>query len=448
VGLVLAAVRPALAADPAPETTKSETAAVPPVSAAAPVAPETAPAEVAPTVPPTPAAEPAPATTPSDVELAEIERALAADAVPAGTTAPEPARSPPSGGIAVQSMLPDISIIGDFALAAFSEDENHQTGAHDPKKNGFNLQQLELAFGAAVDPYFRFDGNLVFSQFGVELEEAYGTTLDLPYRLQARFGQLLTRFGRLNATHPHSWDFVDQPFAYGRVFGAEGSRGLGMELSYLTPLPWYVELVASATEAAGEATARSFYGGQDLGVDVPKDLLYVGAIKQFFPLSDDWSLLIGVSGAFGPNGSGRSNRSEVYGMDVYLKYRSVSEGSTKYFAVQSEWLYRRRQVPEDVLADVSGYAQAIYKFAQRFSVGARYEYGSPARGSDGDVASDPLDPEWTDDRTRLAANVTHYPSEFSRVRLQGSRDMGLGEPVWAGFLALEVLIGSHGAHAF
>ena len=221
-----------------------------------------------------------------------------------------------------------------------------------------------------------------------------------------------------------------------------------MELSYLTPLPWYVELVGSATEAAGAATARSFYGGEDLGVDGPGDVLYVAAIKQLFALSDDWSLLFCFSGACGPNASGRSNRSEVYGADVYLKYRPIGEGGTGYFAVQSEWLYRRRQIPEDVLDDASGYTQAIYRFAPRYSVGARYEYGSPARGRDGRVASDPLDPEWTDDRTRIAANVTHYPSEFSRVRLQGSRDFGLGEPVWAGFLALEVLIGAHGAHAF
>jgi hypothetical protein len=387
-----------------------------------------------------------PAPSPPGAELAEIERALAADAEPVAASAPAP--RPPSTGISVQSMLPDLSIIGDFALAAFSEDENHQTGAHDPSKNGFNLQQLELTFGAAVDPYFRFDGSLVFSQFGVELEEAYGTTLDLPYRLQARFGQMLTRFGRLNATHPHSWDFVDQPFALGRVFGGEGSRGLGVELSYLTPLPWYVELVASATEAAGAATARSFYGGEDLGAEGLHDVLYVAAIKQFFPLSEDWSLLLGFSGAFGPNASGRSNRSEVYGADVYLKYRPIGEGTTGYFAVQSEWLYRRRQIPEDVLDDGSGYTQAIYRFAQRYAVGARYEYGSPARGRDGDVASDPLDPDWTEGRTRIAANVTHYPSEFSRVRLQGSRDFGLGEPVWAGFLALELMIGAHGAHAF
>ena len=61
----------------------------------------------------------------------------------------------------------------------------------------------------------------------------------LPHSLQARAGQFLTRFGRLNPTHPHTWDLVDQPFALGRVFGSEGNRGAGVELSWLTPLSWY-----------------------------------------------------------------------------------------------------------------------------------------------------------------------------------------------------------------
>ena len=108
-------------------------------------------------------------------------------------------------------MLPNISIILDVAAAMFSDDDNLQGGAHDPNSNGFNLQQLELSLNKSVDPYFRFDSNIVFSLFGVEVEEAYATTIDLPWNLQVRAGQFLTRFGRINPTHPHSWDFVEPP---------------------------------------------------------------------------------------------------------------------------------------------------------------------------------------------------------------------------------------------
>jgi hypothetical protein len=386
-------------------------------------------------------------------DLADIQAALAADANATANAhgAQNAAPSAPVGGSAgggVQSMNPDVSVIGDFAAAAFSRRQNHETGAHDPVENGFNLQQLELSLSSVVDPYFRFDSHLVFARDGFELEEAYGTTLALPARLQARFGQFLTRFGRLNASHPHTWDFVDQPFALGRIFGGDGNRGLGVELSMLLPLPWYVELVASATRADGAETARSFFGSENPGVHDPLDLLYVAAAKQFFPLSDDWSLLFGTSVALGPNPTGSERLTEVYGADAYLKYRPVGQQSFTELALQSEWFYRRRDIAGSVLSDVNSYFQVVYRFAQRFSAGCRYEYGSAAYDASGRSVVDPLDPTWTRTRTRMSAALTHYPTEFSRFRLQVSRDAGLGPSVWALFLAAEVAVGAHGAHPF
>lgn len=387
---------------------------------------------------------PAPAATADDMEA--LEAALEADrAEPAAT----PSQAPPSA-TGLQAFIPDLAVIADFALAVFSDEEPLQGGAHDPTRTGFNLQQLELSIGAAVDPYFRFDANLVFAEFGVEIEEAYATTLDLPAHLQVRAGQFLTRFGRINATHVHSWDFVDQPLAISRIFGGEGSRGLGVELSWLTPLPWYVELLGSSTMASGEATARSFFGAEDLGVDGPADLLYVTALKQFFPLSEDWSLAWGLSGAFGPNASGRDNRSAVYGTDVYLKWRPITYASEHAVSLHSEWFYRRRQLPASVLQDVTGLVAIVARVDKRWAIGARYEYGSPSYEGDFDVQSDDLDPDWTESRQRIAANLTFYPTEFSRLRMQSSVDLPeyrAGE-IWAFMLALEVLAGSHGAHTF
>ena len=61
-------------------------------------------------------------------------------------------------------MNPNISFIADVAFAWFSVDEPLMVGGHDPHASGFMLQQLELAVGASVDPFFRFDGNIVFSR--------------------------------------------------------------------------------------------------------------------------------------------------------------------------------------------------------------------------------------------------------------------------------------------
>ena len=121
----------------------------------------------------------------------------------------------------------------------------------------------------------------MFSQFGVEVEEAYGTTLALPWNLQLRAGQFLTRFGRINSTHPHTWAFLDQPLVVGTFFGGEGNRGLGLEVSWLASfLPWYVELVGSSHQANGDCCMRSYYGAQDLGVKELTDFVYTTALDR------------------------------------------------------------------------------------------------------------------------------------------------------------------------
>ncbi len=385
----------------------------------------------------------APAETPPP-DLAAIEAALAADL---GSV---PARAAPPGAISFQSLNPDIAFIADVAFAYFTADEPRMSGAHDPTANGFTLQQLELSVSKSVDPYFRFDSNIVFSLFGVEIEEVYATTLALPGRFQVRVGQFLTRFGRINNTHPHAWDFVDQPFAIGRVFGGEGNRGLGVEASWLAPTPWYVEVVGSGTAAGGEATARSFYGAQDLGFETPADLQATVAVKQFFPLSDALSLAWGLSGAFGPNATGMGNRTEVYGTDLFLKLRPVRGNSPASVSLTSEWIARRRQVPGDVWTDVSTYTQLSARFAQRWGAAARWELGTPAVGQDGAVVDDTLDPEWSASRQRIAANLTFWPTEFSRLRGQGELDLAAWDdtPDWAALVAFEFNVGAHGAHAF
>ena len=388
----------------------------------------------------------------NDLQAAAIEAALAADqqqrlqqrepaaeAVDASTT---------QGGFSnaavrvFQSLNPDISFIADFALSAFTTDTPLQLGAHDPQRTGFTFQQLEMAVSAAVDPYFRFDANIVFAEFGVEVEEAYGTTLALPAGLQARAGQFLTRFGRINATHPHSWLFMDQPLVIGKMFGAEGNRGVGIELSWLSPLPWYVEVLGSISDAAGEATARSFYGPTDLGVNDPRDFQFTTAIKQFFPLDDNWSLMWGLSAASGPNSTGQDNRSNLFGTDIYLKYRPITQGSYFILSLEAEGIVRLRQVPQERLTDFGSYTQLFSRFARRWGAAVRYEYVS------GEL-NDYLDPEWTEARQRVSSNVTFWPTEFSRLRLQHNYD----RPQWrddfhAVMLNVEFVVGSHGAHRF
>lgn len=394
----------------------------------------------------------------------EIRRALEADAkanrasgsapAPSGESSQTPSSSDAlpapvaAGARVIQSLNPDIALIGDFAAAAFSSLMD-MTGGHDPAENGFNLQALELALGANVDPYFRFDSHIVLGNEGIELEEAYGTTSALPAGLQLRAGKFLTRFGRFNPTHPHAWTFADQPLVIGRFFGGDGNRNLGVEVSdLLTFLPWYVEAVLSSTDSRGE-TARSFLGepsGEDppaAKILSPADLQYTAALKQFFPLSDDLSLAVGLSGAFGPNASGEGQRTEIYGGDVYLKYRPLGGASFTIVSLHLEALLRRYHTPDATFADSGAFAHLFWRFEPRWGAGLSAEYVSTPEGH-------PLDAAQAGFRQRYKANVTFWPTEFSRLRLQYDVEPP-GETTGAAhavFLAAEFAIGAHGAHKF
>ncbi len=381
---------------------------------------------------------------------AEVQKALQADQQ--AQQAAQPAAAPPAmslGPRGTQSLNPDLSLIGDFAAAAFSDPAPPQLGGHDPHGNGFQMQALEMTLGASVDPYLRMDTNIAFSINGVEIEEAYATSLALPLNLQIRAGQFLNRFGRINTMHPHTWDFVDQPVVMGKFLGGDGNRGRGFETSALLSfVPWYTEVVVSAMSAGvpGE-DERSFLGQSGKLVASPLDLLYMGALKQFFPIADDVSLAWGLSTLSGPNDFGLHGRTEIYGTDIYLKYRPVGEASSTIVSLTVEALIRRRHALDGLnaeLVDAGGYAQLFWRWAQEWGGAIRGDYVSGLSG-------DPLDSDWALARSRVSASITFWPSEFSRVRLQANYDRPQADavpPVTSVILAFEFAAGAHGAHQF
>lgn len=376
---------------------------------------------------------------PSEEEIRQLEAALAADEE-AVVRQQEQTGGPAARGTSGLSY--DLGVILDVAAAWFSDDAPPQIGAHDPDHTGFTFQQLELTLGGSVDPYFRFDTALLFTPSGVEIEEAYAMTTSLPANLQVRGGLFYHPFGRLNATHPHQWAFLDQSLLVGKFFGGEGSRAVGAELSWLSPLPWFVEATAAVSEASG-CCVPSFYGDAPLAIDGVEDLLYTTRLEQFFPFGPNVSLLWGISAQFGPNLSGAGNRSELYGTDLFLRYRPVDSTNQASLSLQLEGIFRTRQVPGDVAQDFGAHAELVWTITRRWQTGARYEWGSG-------VEADPLHPEWTTARQRVALQGTFFPSHFSRLRLQLGHDdvPWIEQPVLAAMFGLEVIVGAHGAHEF
>lgn len=357
----------------------------------------------------------------------------------------------------------------DFGWSSEPDVGSLQLGDHDPRVRGFTIPNTELALDGAVDPYFKGFANIVYkldseAETGVELEEVYFLTTSLPGNVQIKGGQSFTEFGRQNPQHPHSWAFVDQPLVLNRLFGPEGLRSQGVRVSWLAPTPWYTEAMVSVQNSAGGTTfsfrsdeSSEIHGGEpaERGVSGLKDLLFVPRLATSFDLTATQTLLVGVSAAFGPNSSGANASTQIYGADIYWKWKSpTAQQGFPFVSWQSEVLVRRYEAADRVSADDSTltlpletlhdrgfYSQLLWGIKPRLVAGLRGDF---ANGDDTAFAS-----ELRADRFRLSPNVTWYPTEFSKVRLQYNYDhrenIGPDHSVW---LQFEFLLGAHASHKF
>lgn len=356
-----------------------------------------------------------------------------------------------------------------------SDIDRLELGGHDPSQRGFTLQNLEAVFEGKIDPYFRGQANVVLQidsegETVIEAEEAYLETMALPGNLQLKAGQFFTEFGRLNPTHPHSWDFVDQPIVNGRFLGGDGLRSAGARLSWLLPTPFYSELLFAVANSQGE-TAFSFrnehegapFFGRPASNDRVKtvgDMLFVPRYVASFDLTDSQTLMAGASAAFGPNSSGSNADTQIYGVDLFWKWKSPHQNAGFPFVTwQTEAMMRRFQagefpgdatvppLPSETLVDFGMYSQVAYGFRKGWVSALRWDYVFPEEAGEYERV---LGTDWDRaTRWRIAPNLTWYPSEFSKVRLQYNFDhrqkIGDDHSVW---LQLEFLLGSHAAHNF
>jgi hypothetical protein len=437
---------------------------------------------------PAPTAAPVAATPPASDDQKKLEQQLAAElgapaaggapATPAAAAATNADQMPAAVAVSrAGSTYMNLSY-GAVMDAGWSSvpDPSAQLelGDHDPAKRGFSLRNAEIAVDGAVDPYFKGFANIVLkldknNETSIELEESFMESTALPANLQFKAGQFFAAFGRQNPQHPHTWQFADQPLILGRAFGPDGLRSIGAQLSWLAPTPFYTEAFLAVLDGQG-STAFSFrnpgdsdangvnrYAGRatfDRTLRGPQDLLLVPRLATSFELSDTQTLLAGVSGAFGPNETGPHARSEVYGADLYWKWKAPDAAQGfPYVTWQTEALYRRfgaaaaplalPRLPAESLHDSGFYSQVVWGFVPRWNAGLRADYVTGNHG-----AFDANDP-FRGERTRFSPELTFFPSEFSKVRLQYNWDhganFGTANSVW---MQLEFGLGAHAAHKY
>ena len=345
-------------------------------------------------------------------------------------------------------------------------------GHHDPRRRGFTLQQAEMSLTGAVDPYFRAETFILATLDGIELEEAFLTSTALPWGLQLEAGSFFTEFGINNPRHPHQWDWVDQPVVNSRMFGDEGLRSPGFRLSWLTPLPWFSEIHFGVQDANENELTSSFISDEPVGgrpqvkqnVDGLDDLLYLTRWVNSWDLNSNLTTRIGLSGLFGPNGTGNDARTYIYGADMLWHWQQSNRFRITW---QTEVIARdfeaarfvegtavaggddeQGDLPGTTLHDWGLYTQVLWRIRRPWALGVRYEY---ANGSGASLPDGRSQDSLRDDRHRLSPLVAWQPTEFTRFRLQYNYDDARfledhhAHSLW---FSMEVQYGAHMAHAF
>lgn len=328
------------------------------------------------------------------------------------TPAPAARRAAAPQGAANPRLLPDISVVGDLIADLSPDGSTQEDGTR------FSIREVELALQAAVDPTFRGDVFIGFSDAeGVHLEQAFLTATSLP--IEVRLGRFLTPFGKQNTTHRHDLHTVDHSLIVQRFLGEEGLKSTGVYLGHsFAPFGFFQELILTAADRLGEAP-------EDLVVEEPAskdlaDLAYGVRLRNYWDLSNASNLEISGSWLKGqrerpldiPTGEVNAvNLSQsTYGADITFRWRPPAQGLYKSFILQAEFMAQQNENPDVAVSpaplfldDLDGfYVFGRYQISRRGYLGARFDTLE--------------DPEFDGERTNAFSGMWQfYPSEFSKI---------------------------------
>jgi hypothetical protein len=336
-------------------------------------------------------------------------------------------QQPPPAPRSTLSTNPDISAIGDFRTSYTSVG---------PRRVDLYMNELELQVSSVVDPYARanfiytFGKDFTTGEITPNLEIATLTSVSLPYQLQLTLGKFKPSFSKVNIVHPHAFSFVDFPKMTANFFDSEGMYLEGASLSWLVPNPYdfYQELTLEAGRIGSEPNASLVRG--DNG-----QLSYLGHLKNFFDITQNSTLEIGLSGLNGPSRFGYST--SIGGLDLTYKWKPVQFNVLQSFTWQNEVLFSSMRLADAILVQSRGaYSFAEYQFAQRWFVGARYDYSEyPNDAARRDVAGTAL--------------IRFQPTEFEVLALEYQyTDRNYDRSTSQVIFRIIFGIGTHAAHQY
>lgn len=302
-------------------------------------------------------------------------------------------------------LLFDMGIVGDFVgNFTTSRVEKAQAGTFTGFENRFFPREVEMSFFGQIDPYARGEVRVeVGEEFengqrttNLSLAEANLTLQTLPFGTQLKLGQMRTRFGLSNETHEHDLLQTDRPDVMRRFLGDEGLVEKGAELTWVAPLPFYLEGIAGVFNGDNDVIA---------GFGRLRAPLVTGRLRTFVETERFGAVQFGVSAATGETPEER--RTALLGFDA--KYKYTPEGwRHALLTVGGEALYfNRKAVTEEggtrTRERYGWYTYAEVRPWERWAGGLRFDWTQ---------FPDTPGHEWA-----LGPYVTFMPSEFLRFRL-------------------------------
>jgi hypothetical protein len=306
---------------------------------------------------------------------------------------------------------PNISVIGN-GLAFIGNDPSLPGRA-------FSLNEVEIGFQSAIDPFARGDFFVAFKPEGVEVEEGHFTWLVLPGHGLLKAGRFRAAMGSFNRIHPPETTFADRPRVFTDYLGEEGLVGNGLSVAYLLPIrnifaEWFLEVtdVWAAAPAFGDINATT--GALTTGGS-RNQLGYLTRIASSYDFAESLTMLGGISYAVGASDAVGSRTGRILGVDLRLKYQRPQEAQYRSIDFRNEFFLVHSERTTGT-ANVTGFYSSVdHRMSRTLLTGGRLDRSTSL------AVGNPV-------TTSLLAYLTHQPSTFQSISLQG-RVSGIGAAI-------------------
>ena len=264
-----------------------------------------------------------------------------------------------------------------------------------------------------------------------EIHEAFFSSNKLFSGLSVRAGQFFLGVGRLNRIHRHDWPFISSPKVVEEYFGDEGILDSGLEMSYLAPLLFYLNITAGVTNG------RTF--GHSCGEtgEKPKVPTHYVRVGSFVDAEDALALSLGLSFLGNENSKGEDKK--LFGFDATAKGEVFGH---KYLVQTETWMRHKKPQGKDLKKSIGTYVFPQVSLNKSFKLGSRFDYFTEL-GSDEALKKS----EYS-----LSPTITYEASEFSSFKLAYNhtvKSQSEKETTDQGIqLQAVFILGAHPAHDF